>query len=494
MRKARFSLGLLLVTGLVLAVASSATAGPPPPPVWAQTYTWALVESPGALGVWPNEANSPNIFEADEGLLGRVVVNWDSAFGTVDSPVLDPGVPNSCELAPSYPCLQPGAGGPPVFLFSGPPVVEGPIGSGIVNGSECNKHTNACGPTPIVAATHLCGPGTEHEICEGEYSYFVIHREPTGKGIGFFTGSFMNRQALPNCNGCPPMGRGKDKNSQTALSYTIPDSIVETVSINIWTTQSTPFVGHDLLNLINPGTDAGQTSLCGNGITFQDVGNNLCSDGLAGAPNFTIPDQKVSYWTYSVNMANHANFNNPNKCSPPDCYVQRVIIPAAMAQAAKYPAGCTAAGAPNPCCTGAGTGTCGPATNVQVQKASSVLPPDAPANLQNATVDTLIFAYTTQLLDLDGDGVEDPSDPCPADNTDFCIQDLINGGNCPAGQVFCADFNGDLGCLDAFLCDFKLDVNNDCLADGNDENTLKGFPLTGVEAFASTLFIGPFNP
>ena len=492
MRKPRWRfLGLLLVTGLVLAVASSATAGPPPPPVWAQTYTWTLVESPGALGVWPNEANSPNIFEADEGLLGRVMTEWPG-----DTAVLDPGVVNACELAPSYPCLQPGAGGPPVFLFSGPPVVEGPIGSGIVNGSECNKHTNACGPTPIVAGTHLCGPGTEHEICEGEYSYYVSHREPTGTAIGFFTGNYTYRQALPDCNGCPPLGPGRDKNNPTALSYTIPDSQVETVAINIWTTQASPFIGHGLHSLSPTTQSLGQTSLCGNGITFQDIANDLCSDGIAGAPNFTIYDQKVSFWTYSVNMANHANYINPNKCNPPDCYVQRVVIPAAMAQAAKYPAGCLAPGRPNPCCTGVGTGTCGPATNVQVLKASIHLPPPDCLAVFNMTIDSILFAYTTQLLDLDGDGVEDSNDPCPADNTDFCIQDLINGGNCGAGQVFCADFNGDLGCLDAFLCDYKLDVNNDCLADGNDENVLKGFVngIGGAEAFNSTLFIGPFNP
>jgi len=494
MRKVKWSfLGLLLVTGLVLAVASSATAGPPPPPVWAQTYTWTLVESPGALGVWPNEANSPNIFEADEGLLGRVLVNWEPAFGAVDSPVLDPGVPNSCENAPSYPCLQSGAGGPPVFLLGSPPLAhEGPIGSSIVNGSECNKHTNACGPTPLAVGTHI-PPSAEHEIAEGEYSYFVAHREPTGKGIGFFTGSYTYRQASPDCNGCAPMGRGRDRNDLTALSYTMPDSQVQALSIDIWSTQATPFVGHGLKNLLNP--QAGQMSLCGNGIAYQSITSNLCSDGVAGAPNYTIPDQKVSFWTYSVNMANHANFNNPNRCNPPDCYVQRVIIPAAIAQAAKYPAGCLAPGRPNPCCTGMGTGTCGPATNVQVLKARGILPPSAPANLGNATVDSILFAYTTQLLDLDNDGTEDRDDPCPADGMDFCIQDLINGGNCPAGQVFCADSNGGLGCLDAFLCDFKLDVNNDCLADVNDENVLKGAAApAGTAAFNSTLFIGPFNP
>jgi hypothetical protein len=381
--------------------------------------------------------------------------------------VLDPDVPNSCENAPSYGCTPTT---PPAFLLGGPPFGhEGPIATILASDTECNKHTNACGP--FITNNHAV-PSAEHAVAAGEYSYFVIHRDPTGKGIGFFTGSFTYRQASPDCNGCPPMGRGRDKNNETALSYTIPDSRVETLNIDIWTTQATPFVGHDLLTLIPPSI--GQTSLCGNGITFQNVGNDLCAStpvyGTQPSVNFTIPDQKVSYWTYSVNMANHANFANKEKCNPPDCYIQRVIIPAALAQSG------------------------GLARNIQVQKASSVLPADAPANLGNATVDSIIFAYTTQLLDLDGDGIEDRDDPCPQDPTDFCKQDLINGGNCGAGQVFCADFNGDLGCLDAFLCDYKLDVNNDCLADGNDEIVLKGQPTTGIEAFNSTLFIGPFNP
>lgn len=519
MKNVRISLGLLLGLGLVLVVASAANAQ-----TFMKTYTWTLVESPGALGLWPNEVGAPSIFEADEGLLGRVVTLWTSnngrgdmactAAGTPfacctgfqtgptcdDMAYIDNNIVNFCQVAQGYPCdisnyqctgvAAPAAcctglgtgtcTGPPAMMFGssgvGPSNHEGPFGGtgALINSSECNKTVSACGTMPLAPGTHT--PGTDGHSLNGTYSFLALHKTPTGKGISFLSGSYTVRQAFPDCNGCPPTGRGRDRNNVADLSRTAPDMIVETTNIALWTTQGTPFAGHDLLSLgASTPADAGQGSLCGNGIVFQDVVNDLCANQpTPGTPNFTIPDQKVVYSTYSVNMAKHANFANKEKCNPPGCYIERVIIPAAMAQSGNL------------------------ATAVQVQKATSVLPSTAPLGLGNATVDTIIFAYTTQAIDLDSDGLEDWDDPCPGDPLDGCLADQINGGNCAAGLVFCADANGDLGCIDPWLCNYRLNVDNDgsCLADVADESILKGSGngVGGAEAFNTGAPVGPFNP
>jgi len=138
--------------------------------------------------------------------------------------------------------------------------------------------------------------------------------------------------------------------------------------------------------------------------------------------------------------------------------------------------------------------------------AATILPANAPGSLPNSTVDTLIFSYTTQLLDMDGDGTEDRNDPCPNDPTDGCIQDAINGGNCPAGQVFCADPNGYFGCISSALCNSRGDVNQDCAVDGVDANLtgsldgggsalpVAGGDPAGVSAFNTGVPVGPFDP
>ena len=80
----RKPIALLFAAALVLGLAGMANAQ--------ATYTWTLVESESVALFWPNEAGSPNIFEADGGLLGRVIADTSSAVLT------------ACELAPSYPC------------------------------------------------------------------------------------------------------------------------------------------------------------------------------------------------------------------------------------------------------------------------------------------------------------------------------------------------------------------------------------------------------
>jgi hypothetical protein len=98
---------------------------------------------------------------------------------------------------------------------------------------------------------------------------------------------------------------------------------------------------------------------------------------------------------------------------------------------------------------------------------------------------------------MDGDGTEDRMDPCPNDNTDFCVIDLFGAGNCPAGQVFCVNAVGDLGCLDSYLCNVRPDANQDCNIDGSDIVNVAGEAdgdADGLESFGSGLPAGPFDP
>lgn len=436
---------LVFAVALVLGTTSMAYAQ--------ATYTWDTVRTTGAHEIWPNQADSPNIFEADGGLLGRVVT---SAGGT--APVLDPNASNACELAPSFPC---DGSNPPNFLLA-TGSAEGPPGAG--GGVECNRVANGCNTAAIPTIPH----GGHLNETEGSYSYLVIHTpsqgtNPPGKGISFFTGSFQIVQQPYACNDCPAGGDGKDIPNQAALDNTGPGAVATSSNVTLWITQSTPPFGHALVSLQAAGP--GKLSPCGTGIVFQDLVTDLCVDGLQpGVGNFTIPNQKVVAHVYSVNPANQASFANPGLCNPPDCYVEQVIIPAALTQ-------------------NAGT------LNVQVQTAASVLPGDAPGSLANATVDSLLYFLTTQSLDLDGDGLEDRVDPCPNDSTNFCLNDLLGGGLCPAGQVFCMDASGTAGCFTAALCDTRRDANADCNVDTNDVNAVQGTLF-----FNSGIQVGPFDP
>jgi len=490
----RKPIALLLAAALILSVAGTANAA---------IYTWTLIEGAAVSFRWPNEANSPNVFEADGGLLGRILATTD------------PGVANTCELAPSYPCA---AGAPPVFLLAAGTAEGPPLAGG---GDECNRKVIACGGSaPAAHGGHVDGIG--------EYSYLVIHTEaqgsvPTGKGIGFFAGSFVQEQDEYECNDCPPTGKGHDENDGNHLcvdgneilgdgqgnddgicdpaepcghanlgagvvdrecctglntghcdflSYTTIGAAIRTVSTSLWLTQSTPPFGHAAVRLQNPpfgnGAGSGEVSVCGNGLVYQDLATDLCVDGLSAGGNFTIPNQKTVSHVYSVDFA-----TNGSKCNGSDCYIQHVIIPAALAQ--------------DPL-----------AKNVQILAASSILPSNAPGTLANGSVDSLLFMYTTQLIDFDGDGVEDPLDPCPTQNPDNCTDTLgiCSAAGSPPGYVVCSDSNNNLACLLPYQCNVKADVNNNCESDINDENIMKGVQdgVGGLEHWNTGYPIGPFDP
>ncbi len=467
----RKPIALLFAAALVLGMAGMANAQ--------QTYTWTLVEGEDVALLWPNEANSPNIFEADGGLLGRVLSDTD------------PTVANACELAPSFTCA---AGNPPVFLLA-EDSAEGPSGAGA--GAECNRKVTGCNTAVVPGVTghgghdinsactgaltpFACcsgaGTGTCTDDSVGEYSYLVIHTaaqgtNPAGKGIGFFAGTFVNTSSLYTCNDCAATGRGRDENVAGSLNAVITQTTIASESVSLWLTQSTTPFGHAQVSLVSGGAGTGSSSVCGNGIAFQDLHTDLCVDGLApGTGNFTIPDQKVTFKIFSTDMTQMADFTNQGRCNPPDCYIQNVIVPAALS----HDAG---------------------ALNVQVQAASSVLPADAPGTLANATVDSLLFMYTTQALDMDEDTTEDRTDPCPNDPTNDCLN-IFGGGPCPAGEVFCADALGDLTCVDSYLCNMRIDANQDCTVDSSDLNRVTGVDngTGGSEAFGFGVPIGPFDP
>jgi hypothetical protein len=497
-----------MVLGLGMVLGAKGAAAAP------QAVTWILVKSPGAEGIWPNEANAENRFETDGGLLGRVVVNWatDELAGGlgIDVAVTDPGIRNKCELAPSYPCA---AGQPPFFLLSGNGS-EGPLGAG--SGSECNVEVIACNTVPIPSAAHeaATAPGFQTPLDpaggaadgdapgHGEYSYLAIHTKPAtttkGKGIAFFSGSYSVVRDDYLCNDCPPLGHGKDKaapitgaalgDGQDMQVNTVISSKVVPTAVELWTSQATPGAGHSHISLkaapvetLGEFPPQGAVNVCGQGKIFQTLRLHLCGT----QKTTTIPNQKVSVHTYSVDTTTWAEFNNGGlneaKCSPPDCYVEQVIIPAAKAQA--IAAGQTALA-------------------VQTQIATTVLPSDA-IPVEDATVDSLLFAYTTTFLDIDGDGTEDNVDPCPTDPANGCLADLIGGGSCPAGQVFSADLAGYMICVDGFLQGSRIDVNRDCTSDAADTNLTIGrnalgnliktgsldFPANGLG-----LPIGPFDP
>jgi hypothetical protein len=444
---------LLFAVALVFGTATLATAQ--------NTYTWSLIEGAAALELWPNEANAPNIFEANGGLLGRVNTEATVAPGG-DMFAASAG---SCQLAPSTPCI---AGSPPAFLL---PVGSAEPGAPPVD-SECNRQVIACNTIPVdnpfaAHGGHIASP-------PGEYSYMVIHTkagatEPGGKGISFFSGSYTAVQQPYVCNDCPPTGHGKDIPNQIALDNSGNGSITNSTNVNLWITQSSAPFGHANITLTTGGSGPGKLSVCGNGVVFQTLDVDLCINGTAIGGDFQLLDQKVVIETYSVDTANHASTANPGICNPPDCYVENVIIPAAAAQA---PGACGAGGA----------------CNVQRQLATTILPATAPEKLIDATVDTLIYALTTSLLDMDGDGVEDRNDPCPNDATDFCRLDLIGGGSCPAGTVFCLVAGGGAGCQVGALCDTRLDVDQTCDLRAPDPTAI----LTSIGF--NSVAIGPFDP
>ncbi len=437
---------LLFAVALVLGTATLANA--------ANTYTWQLIEGPNALEVWPNEANAANIFEANGGLLGRIN---DEAVLAVGGDVFAAG-PGSCQLAPSFDCE---AGSPPAFLL---PAGSAEPGAPPID-SECNRQVTGCNTIPVDNPPGSHGGHTD--LTKGEYSYMVIHTSTIGtqiggKGVSFFSGSYTAAQQPYVCNDCPTTGHGKDIANQVAMDNTGSGSQVETLDVSMWGTQSSAPFGHFSLSLLSAGP--GKLSVCGNGVIFQTLAVDLCIDGTQAIGNFQLVDQKVVVETYSIDVNNHANVSQPGLCNPPDCYVEKVIIPAAVAQNAN-------------------------ATNVQRQLATTILPTDAPGQLANATVDTILYALTTSALDMDGDGVEDRNDPCPNDATDFCRLDLIGGGSCPAGQVFCLIPGGGAGCQAGALCDTRVDVDQSCFLRSADVNA-----VSLSVAYNAAFSIGPFDP
>ncbi len=487
MRKSYFVVFLGMLA--VLAMVSTADAQ--------KTYTWNLVEGASAHGIWPNEANAKNVFETDLGLLGRVVPG-----------VLSNAVVNTCELAQSYTCAP---GSPPAFLLNGNPA-EGIQGAGA--GSECNVKVVACNTVAIPTAGHEPADGDVAGI--GEYSYLAIHTVGAvtdGKGIAFFSGSYTTIVDPLTCNTCPGLGRNKDAagpapsnaactanqlpwacctGSGTGTCITTQNSLLNTTGgararasvVDLWTTQSTGGAGHSHITLKADGSlgagefpSNGSVNICGGGVVFQTLEVNLC--GPAAPATFTIPNQKVTARTYSTNTSAWASFSgggaSERNCSGPDCYIQHHVIPAALALAPT-------------------------ARAVQMQTATSVLPATAGV-VAFATVDSLLFAYTTQLLDSDSDGVEDAVDACPQDATNACLTNQA----CVSPLVSCADGNGRRRCVDAFLCNQRIDVDMTCTATIGDANQVVGknsvgglIPAGGAGGLLSggfgASFFGPFNP
>ncbi len=451
--------GVLAVTvaaALLGAMQAGEARGQQVPCANPKTYTWTLVESPSVALRWPNQGHDYNVSEADEGLLGRIITETSAA------------VANACALAPSFPCAS---GSPPIFLLPAGSA-EGPVNAG--GGDECNRKTIACNASSIPGAGHGGHPAGNQDGM-GEYSYLVIHTPAIGtsvaqKGIAFLSGSFVLSECPYTCNDCPPTGRGRDENVAAALINTNAATVVQPLSVSLWLTQSIAPYGHWQVSLASGGAGAGST--CGNGVLYESLTVDYCSDGLApGTGNFTIPNQKTGFRTYSVDMSQMASTANPGRCNPPGCYIQNVIVPAALGQDLNT-------------------------WNLRMMTAISKLPSNLMWPFADATLATVIFAYTTQQLDFDGDGVEDRLDPCPNDPADICKADFVGGGSCPAGQVYCPDGFGDLACLDAYLCNVRVDANQDCLVDANDFNRIGGVDngTDGSEAFGFGLSIGPFNP
>ncbi len=433
---------------LVLGLTSGAAFAVAP-----KTYTWTLVESSTVWKKWPNELNSANPFESDGGLLGRILSLTDET------------TTNACNLAESHPCAS---GEPPVFMFPAGST-EGPVnGGGLI---ECNRKVNACSDGFDIPGVHggHAGGNTPNESPIGEFSYFVQTRPGGARSMSFIAGSYVTRTDPFICNSCPPEGSGKDIDSAAALVNARITALTQVVGESLWSTQYTDGLGetgHVSLALAQSG--AGQISGCGEGVQFETLVLDICMDNL--------PYNAPLHWsvkTYSVNQAGHASLASPGRCDGPDCYVKSVIIPAALAQSSA-------------------------AKNVQVRRASTVLPTGFPYDnfgIGNATMDFLIFGYTTQLVDQDGDLIEDRVDLCPNDEINECQQNF-GPGPCPAGKVFCADAFGDFLCLDPFLCNQQIDINQDCSADANDFNDIGGVlnGTQGTEAFGFGLPTGPFNP
>jgi hypothetical protein len=452
---------LVFAVALVVGMATLANAQ--------KTYTWQLIESPSAFEVWPNQADSPSLFEANGGLLGRV--NTQSILG-VGGDVFA-ATAGSCEMAPSYDCES---GSPPAFLLP-----TGTAEPATNFDSECNRQTTACNSISVVSNSWTIHGGHSADP-PGEYSFMVIHTsqegtEPGGKGISFFSGSYSAEVQPYTCNDCPPVGMGKDQANQYALHNTGAGAVTHTTDVSMWGTQSSAPFGHFSLK-VNPAAQTpGIQSVCGSGIQFNSLYTDLCIDGTSPTGNFEIVDQKLVIQTYDAtdldvnNVSSHwASATNVTVCNPPDCYVQNVILPAAVAQA------------PGACGSG---GVCA----IQTQVATTILPSTAPGALEHATVDTLLFALTTQKLDADGDGVQDGNDPCPNDATDACTFDILASAPCPAGEVFCLDQGGaTASCKKGALCDTRLDVDQSCNLRPADTSAI----------FNSLAFnivdIGPFDP
>jgi hypothetical protein len=523
---------VLFAVALVVGLGSSAMAY--------YDVTWLTVNSTSALGLWPNGLGSPNISEANIGLLGRIVPSAVAktenlectgpftpeacctgpgtgnctpndectGFQTPDVCCTGPGmgncpwewtldVPNACMLPPSFPCA---AGSPPTFLLP-TGAAEGPKGAG--GGDQCNVVVTGMGLTGVGNAPPNNGPlYLGEDTTRGTYSYYVIHEVGgTNNAIGFFSGAIMNRLDPDNttpgvanyrCNDCPVGGMGKDLDTQyvngtslnaaiRALDRTGAGMPMITVSVNLWATQTVRPFGHEQVRL--GATGPGKASICGNSIAFANLVHDFEVDGMSPPGNYYIPNQKTVNYVYSTNLSHHTTgaIADMGKCNAPDCYIEKVIIPAALAQ--------------NPA-----------AKNVMMQVTASVLPAGAPGTIANATVDNLLFFYTTDPLDVDVDGEPDNIDPCPNDPTDTCVFDLINNVQCPAGEAFCADDNGYFGCLPPYQCNSRGDVNQDCSVDTADQELVASLdiggaplPLAGgdpwmIPAFNTGVPVGPFEP
>jgi len=444
----RLLFALISGTYLVLGILPGAAYAVP------KTYTWTLVESSSVWKTWPNQLNSANPFESDGGLLGRIVSHTAETSA------------NTCNLAESHPCAS---GEPPVFLFPAGSA-EGPANNGGL--TECNRKVTACSAGFDIPGSHGGHPGsvTPFETHIGEFSYFVQTRPGGARSMSFISGTYTTRTDPYVCNRCPPEGSGKDIDNSAALANTRITALTQVISESLWSTQYVDGLGETgHVQITKSQSGAGQASACGDGVQFETLVVDICLDNLP----YEVP-LRWSSRIYSVNQANQASPASPGRCNGPECYVKSVIIPAALAQSAS-------------------------ARNVQVRRATTVLPTGFPYDnfgIGNATMDFLVFAYTTQLVDQDGDAVEDRLDACPNDATNACLTNLVGSGVCPAGQVFCADGNGDLGCLDAFLCNSKGDLNNGCFSDLTDYNALNGVlnGVQGTEAFNTGFSIGPFNP
>jgi hypothetical protein len=447
-----------ILVALFLAV--SFGASPARPAAAQQTYTFTLIKGVGAALLWPNGIGWPNENEAREGLLGRILTTGNGI------PETNPTDQTTCALPPSYPCA---AGSPPAFLLTSG-YAEGPSGAG--GGDECNRETVACESAAIPSPGHGGHPGGDGV---GAYSFLAIHSAPLcsdayySRNIVFLSGQYSYVQDPYVCNTCPPAGHGKkDGTSPSTLPGNGPAAVIQPLDVSLWATQMVlPYFGgafksgHMRFTLQQPGP--GEVSYCGNGVFYQDLVWDFCEDGLEPGTGDLVIHQKVRMDTYSLSY--DRQHVGERSCEGPDCYVENVILPTAFTQDSNT-------------------------LNVQVLRTYTVIDGlSDPCLLEYSNIEGLIYAYTTQPIDTDGDGTEDRVDPCPNDPADGCVYNLLTSSACPTGQIFCADLSGAPGCYAPELCDTRRDAHADCQVDTNDV-----ISVTGTLFFNTGLPIGPFEP